>query len=137
MSIFLSGQPVCNSVFQFWGLGGFFVSCVDAKPEFTSLAMYDIISCNMHEHTYLSGQASAGYWTAKKCLLVNLCKACKKNPKDSMFHSHQQLFYYSLGPFIYYIRTNFRISDPPTPHPPVRTDYDVTMTTIHWRTHGA
>ena len=23
------------------------------------------------------------------------------------------------------------------PHPPVRTDYDVTMTKIHWRTHGA
>ena len=40
-----------------------------------------------------------------------------------------------MGPFIYYVRTNFRISDPPT-HP-VRTDYDVTMTTIYWRTHGA
>ena len=38
-------------------------------------------------------------------------------------------------PFIYYVRTNSRISDPPTHR--VRTNYDVTMATIHWRTHGA
>ena len=32
--------------------------------------------------------------------------------------------------------TYAQISGFQTP-PPVRTDYDVTMTTIHWRTHGA
>ena len=46
-----------------------------------------------------------------------------------------QLSEWTEGPFIYYVRTNARISDRHT-HP-VRTNYDVTMTTIHSRTHGA
>ena len=49
---------------------------------------------------------------------------------------HHSIFF-SEVPFIYeiYVRTNYRISDPHT-HP-IRTNYDVTMTTIRGRTHGA
>ena len=37
------------------------------------------------------------------------------------------------GSFIYYVRTNFKILNPP----PVRTNYDVTVVTIHWHTQSA
>ena len=51
--------------------------------------------------------------------------------------AHARLDYQtnSWRPFIYCVRTNSWISEPPT-HP-VSTNYDVTMTTLRKRTHGA